>query len=217
MAMVFPKEIISFTSPPGTVMYPWVFEKNSEADDSGKYWFGLMLRFEKRLVDAGGEYNEEWLDMRREFMRCAKLSFSSYDRDELKNLASPIRDGDKFDKENNRKKKEELFGCYYMSFKCGGSENKDDLSGAPTIVDRNNGLKEITQRKDFYPGCIGLVSGTVFPYSNKGNEGVGVRLTNICKWSDGERIGGKPDAKDQFKKFAKDAPNRNESDADDLL
>lgn len=217
--MQFPKEIIAFESPVGIVMYPWVFERNQEADDAGKYWFGLMLKFKKEMVEAGGDFNEEWLDMRRQFMKCAKLSFTSYDKDELKNLASPIRDGDKFDKENNRKKKEELFGHYYMSFKCGGVEekNKDDMSGAPTIVDRNNGLKEITSRKDFYPGCEAMVSGTVFPYSNKGNEGVGVRLTNICKWNDGERIGGRPDAKDQFKKYAKDAPSKNNSDADDLL
>lgn len=213
--MVWPKEIIAFTSPPGIVMYPHVFERNPEADDSGKYAYGIMLKFKKELVDAGGEFHEEWIAMRKQFMKCAKLGWPG---GLPTDMGSPVRDGDKFDKANNKKQKEELFGHYYVNFKSPGSEDKDNSEHKPTIVDANRGLGEITSRKDFYPGCVAAVSGTVFPYENKGNEGVGVRLTNVCKIDDGERIGGRPDAKEQFAKFGKaSAPSRNDSDTDDLL
>jgi hypothetical protein len=213
MAMIWPKEIIAFTSPPGVVMYPHVFERNPEVDDSGKYAFGVMLRFKKETVDAGGEFHEEWKAMRREFMRCAKIAWPGGLPEEM---GSPVRDGDKFDKANNKKKKDELRGHYYINFKSPGNEDQKSLESQPTIVDANRGLAEITSRREFYPGCVAAVSGTVFPYDNKGNEGVGVRLTNICKIDDGDRIGGRPDAKEQFAKFGK-GTRRNDSDADDLL
>lgn len=211
--MVFPKEIIAFTSPPGVVMYPHVFDRNPEQDDQGKYAYGIMLRFPKDQVGPGGEYEEEFKAMRREFMRCAKLSWPNGLPDEM---GSPVRDGDKFDRANNKKRKEELLGHYYMNIKSPGSEDVKDDTHRPSIVDANRALSDITSRKDFYPGCIAAVSGTVFPYSNKGNEGVGVRLTNICKIDDGTRTGGRPDAKEQFAKFGK-GTRRNDSDADDLL
>lgn len=200
--MKFPDEIFTGVTPPGIVMYPWVFEKNPEEDDQGKTWFGLMLRFEKSLVDAGGEFADEWRDMRREFMRCAKSAWPEGLPDEL---ASPIRDGDKFDKANNKKKKEELFGHYYINFK---TQNQPEVVKLPS-------LSVITSKSDFYPGCVARASFTAFPYDNKGNEGIGVRLTNVAKVADGERIGGKPAAKEQFAKFGKGAPSQN--DSDDLL
>lgn len=214
--MTFPKDIFAFTTPPGTVMYPHVFERNPEADDSGKFAYGVMLRFKKEDVDEGGPYHDEWITMRRQFMSCAKASWPG--GVPKIDFGSPIRDGDKFDKKNNKKEKEELTGHYYINFKSPGAEDVKDTSHQPTIVDANNGLGEIRSRKDFYPGCEAAVSGTCFPYDTKGNEGIGVRLTNICKTNDGERIGGRPDAKEQFAKFGKaSAPSRNDSDADDLL
>lgn len=212
--MVWPKEIISFVSPPGVVMYPWVFGRNPEVSDSGKYHFGIMLRFEKSLVDAGGKYHDEWRAMRKEFMRCAKIAWPG---GLPSDMGSPVRDGDIINKANNKKNKPELHGHYYINFKSPGADAVSDMTGQPEVVDAKRGLGPITSRQDFYPGCIAAVSGTVFPYENKGNEGVGVRLTNVVKLDDGERIGGRPTGKDQFAKFGSGAPSGNASDADDLL
>lgn len=208
-------EIIPFMTPPGIAMYPWVFEPNPEPDDQGVIWYQIMLKFPKKDVDEGGKHADDFKDMRRAFMAAAKqgielgvYDFRSMD-DKPAEFGSPLRDGDKFNKANNKKRNEELFGHWFMNIK-----SKEP----PEVVDAENALKIITSRRDFYPGASAVVSGVTGPYNTKGNEGVYTRLTNVCKIADGDRIGGKPAAKGQFEKYAKNAPKRNASDdGDDLL
>lgn len=211
--------IVEIMTPPGIVMYPWVFEVNPEEDDQGNKWFGMMLKFPKDGSHMprgyGGDFDTELRDMRRQFMAAAKQGWP--EGNDIDNpgkftpeFGSPLRDGDKFNKANNNKRNEELFGCFYINLK---SKNQPGLVWA-----KSGGLVDIISREDFYPGCIAVGSGVTFPYENKGNQGVGCRLTNVCKIADGERIGGKPAAKSQFAKFGNGAPTRNDSDdADELL
>src|SRR5688572_18419096 len=118
-------ETVEFMSPEGIAMYTWVWEgpvgsaggvgPNPEADDQGIHWYGLLLRFPKDKVNE-----DELKAMRRQFMVAAREGWpkgtnndGTFDSD----FASPLRDGDKFDKANNKRQNEELFGCWYMSFK----------------------------------------------------------------------------------------------------
>jgi hypothetical protein len=205
-------ETIEFITPVGTAMFPWIFEKNPEADEQGKTWFGITLRFPKDEMEG----DEDFIAMRRQFMRAAKEGWpKGNDPDNPgkfdSEFGSPLRDGDKFDKANNKKRREELFGHWYISFK---SKDRPGFCG----VNKSGELVDLISKEDAYPGMGCAVSGVAFPYDNKGNQGVGVRLTNICKLKDGERIGGKPAAKEQFAKFGKSSgPSRNDSDTDDLL
>lgn len=222
-------ETVEFMSVPGVAMYPWIFEVNPEEDDQGKKWYGITMRFPKDEVDAGGKHADDWKEMRRQFMKAAKQGWpngNDPDGGFTDEFASPIRDGDKFNKANNSKRKEELFGHYYISFKSKDRPGfvKVARKGDKKLV--NGDLKpavegeiiDIYSKEESYPGMICIVSGVTFPYSNKGNEGVGVRLTNIFKAGEGERIGGKPSGSEQFAKFGKNAPTRNEADdADELL
>lgn len=210
-------EIIEIMTPPGIVMYPWVFEKNPEPDDQGVNWFGIVLKFPKDFDEYPRNYEgdpeAELKEMRRQFMKAAKQGWpngNDPDGGFTDDFGSPLRDGDKFDKANNKKRNEELMGHWYMSLK---------TKNQPGVVWAKKGaLVDILSKEDFYPGCWAVGSGLTFPYENKGNEGVSTRLTNVCKIADGERIGGKPAAKEQFKKFGKGAPSRNDADdADELL
>lgn len=208
-------EMIAGVTCPGITMYPWVFEPNKEPDDQGNYWYQIMLKFPKDKVEDGGEFEEDFNEMRRNFAKAAKegirtgmYSFTSMS-DRPDDFGNPIRDGDKFDRQNNKKRKEELRGHYYVNFK---SKAESD---PPEVTDAQNGLTTITSRKDFYPGCWAVVSYICGPYENKGNEGVYTRLTNVCKIKDDKRIGGKPAAKEQFSKYGKNAPKRNRADEDE--
>lgn len=215
--------IIEFMSPEGIVMYPWIFEKNPEPDDSGKTWYGCVLKFPKDTVNA-----DELKGMRRQFMKAARQGYPDGNDGGggfTVDFGSPMRDGDKFDKANNKKRNEELFGHWYVSFK---TKNQPGcvtvaLGGESIITDGRprqavaGELIDVTTKDDFYPGCTAVVSGVAFPYENKGNEGVGVRMTNVFKSGEGYRIGGKPSAKTQFAHLTKGAPGRNDTDADELL
>lgn len=112
-----------------------------------------------------------------------------------------IRDGD--NPEHNTKRKEYLFGNVYMNFKSAAvplvvnGVFQKTYSGAPGIV---GPYVEDLMPTDIYPGCQCLVSGIMFGTNYSGRNFISVRLNNIQKYKDGERIGGggRPDAKSQF-------------------
>lgn len=112
-----------------------------------------------------------------------------------------FRDGDNPD--HNTAGKDFLRGKYYLNFKSKADAKRDQItgrpvySGAPGLIGPN---KEDLMPTDWYSGCQGRVSGIMFATEYMGKHFISVRLNNIQKFSDGERIGGggKPDAKDQF-------------------
>ncbi len=111
-----------------------------------------------------------------------------------------FRDGD--NPEHNTKKREYLFGKYYLNFKSKAASTKDRntgqiiYSGAPGIVDAyGNDLMPL----DLYSGCTGRCSGIIFGTEYLGKNFISTRLNNIQKAADGDRLGNtKPDAKSQF-------------------
>lgn len=219
-------ETVEFMTPQGIAMFPWIFEKNPEPDDQGNTWYGVTIRFPKDGVDQ-----DELKTMRRQFMKAAKEGWpEGNDPDSpgkfTEDFGSPLRDGDKFDKANNKKRREELFGCWYLSLKSKDRPGFVKVAVAGDKKVESGVLKaatpgeiiDILDKEDCYSGMIVVASGVTFPYENKGNEGVGVRLTNVFKVREGERFGGKPAAKEQFAKFGSGAPSKNDADdADDLL
>jgi hypothetical protein len=111
-----------------------------------------------------------------------------------------FRDGD--DPRFNTKKREYLFGKYYLNFKQKAQASRHPgtgqviYSGAPGLVGRNN---EDILPLDLYSGCKVKASGILFGSEYMGKNFVSSRLNNIQKVSDGERIGNvRPDAKSQF-------------------
>ena len=107
---------------------------------------------------------------------------------------NPLRDGDTEHPENDA-----FIGHYYLNAKS---------NQRPGIVDRN--LQRIIDPEEIYSGCYARVSLTFFPFSNKGNNGIGVALNNIQKVADGERLGGRTNVEDEFDIY-------DEDDDDDLL
>lgn len=110
------------------------------------------------------------------------------------NLKMPLRDGD-----TDRPDRPEYENHYFIN--CSSKQK-------PGIVDKH--VNEILDETEVYSGCYGRASINFYGYNQAGNKGVGCGLQNIQKLADGESLGGRSRAEDDF-----DAVD--DDDFDDLL
>ena len=59
-------------------------------------------------------------------------------------------------------------------------------------------VKPILNRSEVYSGCYARVSLNFYAFNSNGNKGVACGLGNIQKIRDGEPLGGKANAVDEF-------------------
>ncbi len=98
------------------------------------------------------------------------------------NLKLPLRDGD-----IDRPEDEAYAGCYFLNA---------NSRQAPQVVDRN--VKPILDQSEVYSGCYGVISVTFYGYNSNGNRGIAAGLGNIQKLRDGESLGGRANAAEEF-------------------
>lgn len=67
---------------------------------------------------------------------------------------------------------------------------------APQIVDKH--VKLILDRGEVYSGCYARVSLNFYAFNSNGNKGIACGLGNIQKIRDGEPLGGRASASDEF-------------------
>jgi len=106
------------------------------------------------------------------------------------NLKTPLRDGD-----TDRPEDEAYAGCYFLNA---------NSRQAPQVVDSR--VQPILDRNEVYSGCYGKISVTFYGYNTNGNRGIAAGLGNIQKLKDGESLGGRASASEDF-----------ESEEEDLL
>lgn len=104
-----------------------------------------------------------------------------------KNLGNTLHDGD------SERDEPEYEGMYFMNV---------SSRLAPTVVDMQ--CNRITDSTEVYSGCWGHVSMNFFPYSNSGNNGISAGLNNVQFVRDGDPLGGRSRAEDDFAEFAGD-------------
>lgn len=168
-------EFFEAMTPVGKFLF--VFLNKPQEDDNGEEWYKLTIAWPKSMYDT------ELKPLRKEAMRAAKAFFG----EKIPPLQPFLRDGD--NPEHNSGEVEELYGCYYFTAKSKAEK------GRPGIVDRR---KNDLDPMDVYSGCTGRISVLLGGYNNKGKKGVWIRLQNVQKADDGDRIGGRPAAKSQF-------------------
>lgn len=100
------------------------------------------------------------------------------------NLKSIIHDGDE---DADLERNPEYEGHLYMSV---SSKTR------PGVVGRD--LQPILDSTEVYSGCFARVSINAFPYSTQGNRGVSFGLNHVQKWADGDFLGGRSRAEDDF-------------------
>lgn len=118
-----------------------------------------------------------------------------------KNLGNTLRDGDE------EMDGEEFNGMYFMRV---ASKTK------PGVIDAYK--NPVTDTNEIYSGCYGRVSMNFFPYSTAGNNGVSAGLNNVQVLRDGEPLGGRSRAEDDFDDdFAESYTDASEDYDDPLL
>ncbi|MBG9786921.1 DUF2815 family protein [Brevibacillus laterosporus] len=98
------------------------------------------------------------------------------------NLKTPLRDGD-----DERPDQPEYAGHYFIN---ANSKQK------PGIVDKNR--DEILDSTEVYSGCYGRASINFYAYNTAGNKGIACGLNNVQKLADGDFLGGRSRAEDDF-------------------
>lgn len=99
----------------------------------------------------------------------------------------PLRDGDA------EREDEAYKGHYFLNA---------NSKTAPQIVDKS--INPILDRDEVYSGCYARVSLNFYAFNSNGNKGVAVGLGNIQKIRDGESLGGRSTAAEDFQTEADD-------------
>jgi hypothetical protein len=99
-----------------------------------------------------------------------------------KTLKGGLRDGD------TEREGDEVYAGHYF-FNANSNER-------PGVVDAD--LNPITDKNEFYSGCYGRASVTMYPYDQSGSRGIAFGLNNVMKLEDGEKLGGPTSAAVDF-------------------
>lgn len=98
------------------------------------------------------------------------------------NLKLPLRDGD-----IDRPDDEAYANSYFFNA---------NSRQAPQVVDAR--VQPILDQSEVYSGCYGKISVIFYGYNSNGNRGIAAGLGNIQKLRDGESLGGRSSAADDF-------------------
>jgi hypothetical protein len=96
-------------------------------------------------------------------------------------LKGGLRDGD-------TEKDDPIYAGHYF-FNANSNEK-------PGVVDQD--VNPIINKDEFYSGCYGRASITMYPYDASGSKGIAFGLNNVQKLEDGEKFGGATSAAADF-------------------
>lgn len=112
----------------------------------------------------------------------AKLKGNGRSVPALSVLKTPLRDGD-----TERPDDEAYANAYFVNV---------NSTTAPGIVDADR--QPILDRSEVYSGVYGRASINFYAFNSNGNKGIACGLNNLQKIRDGEPLGGKSRAEDDF-------------------
>ena len=112
----------------------------------------------------------------------SKLKGSSKSVPSLSSIKNPLRDGDL-----ERSDDEAYKDSYFINA---------NSATAPGIVDAAR--QPILEHSEVYSGVYGRASINLYAFNSNGNKGIACGLNNLQKISDGEPLGGKTRAEDDF-------------------
>jgi hypothetical protein len=112
----------------------------------------------------------------------AKLKGSGKTVPALSAIKSPLRDGD-----TERPDDPAYAHAYFINA---------NAASAPGIVDAD--VNPILTRSEVYSGVYGRASITFYAFNSSGNKGIACGLNNLQKIRDGEPLGGKASAEEDF-------------------
>lgn len=124
--------------------------------------------------------------IKRTIEQAKKDSVSKWGGKVPANLKLPLRDGD-----IDRPEDEAYADSYFFNA---------NSRQAPQVVDKN--VQPILDQSEVYSGCYGRISVNFYGFNNNGNRGIAAGLGNIQKLRDGESLGGRSNAEEDFEAVA---------------
>jgi hypothetical protein len=118
----------------------------------------------------------------------AKLKGNSKSLPKLEAIKTPLRDGDL-----ERPDDEAYKDSYFINA---------NSTTPPGIVDAS--VQPILTRSEVYSGVYGRASINFYAFNSNGNRGIACGLNNLQKIRDGEPLGSRASAEDDFADFAED-------------
>lgn len=112
----------------------------------------------------------------------SKLKGSGRSVPALSVLKTPLRDGD-----TERPDDDAYADSYFINA---------NSASAPGIVDADR--QPVIDRSEVYSGAYGRASINFYAFNSNGNKGIACGLNNLQKMKDGEPLGGKSRAEDDF-------------------
>ena len=172
------------TGPNTRWSYAHVWEPKAIDDGKPKYSVSLIIpKSDKTTIDrikaaiqAAYEEGESKLKGNSKFVPA------------LEDIKTPLRDGDR-----ERKGDEAYENSYFIN------ANSDT---APGIVDAS--CQPILERSEVYSGVYGRASINFYAFNSNGNKGIACGLNNLQKIRDGEPLGSRSRAEDDFAEFSND-------------
>ena len=172
------------TGPNTRWSYAHVWEPKAIDDGKPKYSVSLIIpKSDKTTIDrikaaiqAAYEEGESKLKGNSKFVPA------------LEDIKTPLRDGDR-----ERKGDEAYENSYFIN------ANSDT---APGIVDAS--CQPIIERSEVYSGVYGRASINFYAFNSNGNKGIACGLNNLQKIRDGEPLGSRSRAEDDFAEFSND-------------
>lgn len=158
---------------PGRLSYTNLFEPKSINGSDPKYSVSIIIpKSDKNTVKK----------VQAAIEAAKKDGMSKFGGKIPANLKTPLRDGD-IDRPDDPAYED----SYFIN-----TNSKD----APQIVDTR--LQPILDRSEVYSGCYGKVSINFYAFNVNGNRGIAAGLGNVQKLRDGEPLGGRSRAEDDF-------------------
>lgn len=152
--------------------YAHVFQPAETPNGAMKYSVSVLIpKSDKETVDR---FNKAFADTKQ-----ANATF--WGPTIPKTLKGGLRDGDE-------EKSDEVYAGHYF-FNANSNEK-------PGIVDAD--LNPIIDQSEFYSGCYGRASITMYPYDTSGSKGIAFGLNNVQKLEDGDKLGGGSSAASDF-------------------
>lgn len=161
-------------TPTFRVSFPAVF---SPKEFNGKEKYSVLMLFDK---------NDDVSELKKMVKECAIEKWGKLP----KPFKSPFRDG------NTEKDLEKFPAFENTTFVSAGSLYQ------PGLVDQKR--QPIIDESEFYAGCFARASVTCYPWEFQGKKGVSFNLVNVQKVKDGEKLGGRADASDEFDELDSD-------------
>lgn len=159
--------------------YAHVFEPKGFNESDKKYSVSILI--DKRDKDTIEK-------VKRAIENATKAGITKLGGKIPANLKTPLRDGD-----TERGEDEAYRSCYFLNATC---------KTKPAILYKNG--KPLTDSTDFYSGCYGYASINFYAFNTNGSKGIACGLNNLMKTKDGDFLGGRSRAEDDFADLIED-------------